>query len=285
MKNVAVLMTVFGRRDFTVKCLTKFYDAMKLTPQINYDIYLLDDASIDDTYTVISNLFPSVNLIKGEGNLFWCRGMIEAWKIASKIEYDGFILLNNDSYIFEDGLSVLFSNSFSTGNNSIISGAFKSEFNEKATYGGRLKGQLINLAPNGELQKIEWLNGNFVLIPKKIFDKIGMLDSVFHHSIGDYDYGLRAIKAGFKVFLTEKYVGTCEEHYKKQDCYDKEISLYKRVKNFYSPLGDNPFQRFIFLNRHESFLKASSAFVITHLYVFFPIFLDWYESRKLRRAE
>ena len=64
MKNIAVLMTVFGRKDYTVKCLTKFYDAQKLTPQTNYDIYLLDDASIDDTYIVIKNLFLFLNLIK-----------------------------------------------------------------------------------------------------------------------------------------------------------------------------------------------------------------------------
>lgn len=285
IKRIAVLMTVFNRKELTIRCLNNLKNAISRTSGLIYDTYILDDASTDGTSEMIKVLYPEVNLITSKGNLFWCRGMIEAWKAASQKQYDYFLMLNNDSFIFEDGLVTVLSCSSRTSDNSIISGAFRSEFSNKATYGGRLKGEKVNLAPNGDLQKIVWLNGNFVLVPKKVFDKIGMLDSVFHHAIGDYDYGLRAIQNGFEVFLTDKYVGTCEEHDKIQDCYDENIPFLKRIKKFYSPLGDNPFQRFIFLNRHQSFIKGMLAFGFTHFCVLNPRFVKWCEKKRLARSK
>ncbi|MCI9843864.1 glycosyltransferase family 2 protein [Flavobacterium pectinovorum] len=280
MIRVAVLMTVFNRKLLTIRCLENFEKAAKNTPDINYDIYILDDGSTDGTGNVLKTLFPNVKVIEGDGSYFWCRGMVKVWSEASKFDYDAYILLNNDSYIFDFALEELISSSKEKNHQSIISGAFRSEFYNVSTYGGKLKGQALTLIPDGTLQKIELLNGNLVLVPKVIYDKIGMLDPLFHHSIGDYDYGLRAIKNKFMVVLTKRYVGTCELHDSIQICYDSKKALFSRFKNFYSPLGDNPFQRFYFLNRHYSFFKAISAFFVTHLYVFFPGLLNWYEKLK-----
>jgi hypothetical protein len=72
---------------------------------------------------------------------------------------------------------------------SIISGAFVSESKKQVSYGGKINEKLIT--PNGQLQKITQLNGNFVLISKKVFEKVGLLDRIFHHSIGDYELSSR----------------------------------------------------------------------------------------------
>lgn len=283
MNKIAVLLTVYNRIQLTIKCLDHFYKAAEKTPNIEYDIYLTDDNSSDDTDSKISKLYPKIRLIKGSGKLFWCRGMILAWEYAlnQDIDYDGYLWLNNDSFIYENSLNSFLKWSKEKNDQSIISGAFQSDITGKPTYGGRLNGQVMNLAPNGTLQSIDWLNGNFVLIPKYVYNKIGILDPIFHHAIGDYDYGMRAKQNGIGLYLSKEYIGTCEDRNKLQGCYDKNNNLFKRFRIFYSPLGDDPFQRFVFLRRHYSIFKGVKSFIVTHLYVMFPSIIDIVIKRKI----
>ena len=281
MKHFAVLLTVFNRVELTKKCLNNLSDATELFSDASFDIILTDDGSTDNTTDIISSLFPNVKILKGNGELFWCRGMINSWEYAinSNKQYDGYILLNNDSYIFPNALLELIKQSEEKQNKAIISGAFKSEVTNNVTYGGRLKGQTRNLTPDGTLQKIDWMNGNLVFVPKYVYDKIGTLDKTFWHAIGDYDYGLRAIKENLEVVISKDYVGICEEHDKIEACYNKDVPIKKRFKNFYNPLGDDPFIRFVFLKRHYSLLKAIKSFTISHLFVIFPSFMKFYNNK------
>jgi len=57
------------------------------------------------------------------------------------------------------------------------------------------------IVPNGQLYKSGLINGNIVLIPKQVYEKVGMKDPVFQHAIGDSDYGYRVIEAGLKNYV------------------------------------------------------------------------------------
>jgi GT2 family glycosyltransferase len=281
MRSYAVLLTVFNRIELTRKSLVDFEKAVSFIPNASFDIFLTDDGSTDNTKEVISQEFPNITILEGNGNLFWCRGMVNSWKYAcgNNVNYDGYFWLNNDSYIFPNSIKEILSSSSEKSDQAIISGAFKSAINGLTTYGGRLKGQVKNLDPNGTLQRIEWMNGNLVFVPKYVFDRIGMLDDTFWHAIGDYDYGLRAIKNNIEVYLSKDYVGICEDHEKIEACYDVNVPIKKRFKNFYTPLGDDPFLRFIFLKRHYSIFKATKSFIITHLFVLFPSLMKLYNNK------
>ena len=45
------------------------------------------------------------------------------------------------------------------------------------------------------------INGNGVLIPQTVAQKIGNLSKKFTHGAGDYDYSLRAKKLGFASYI------------------------------------------------------------------------------------
>ena len=77
-----------------------------------------------------------------------------------------------------------------------------SEHTGKITYGGRNKEGILIIPDETTTQLCREINGNFVLIPKKIYDQVGMLDPVFPHAIGDFDYGLRVASSGFDCRIT-----------------------------------------------------------------------------------
>jgi GT2 family glycosyltransferase len=266
----AILMTVYNRKNKTLRCLDSLFHAINGDEDYSVEIYLTDDGSTDGTSEAIKERFPSVNILFGNGNLYWCRGMISAWEFASKAkDYDFYIWLNDDTFLFNHSISTLINSSVSKNHSAIIGGAFRSEFKNEPTYGGIANNRFV--VPNGNLQEIDLLNGNLVLVPKIVYEKIGMLDYSYHHGLGDHDYGLLAKKAGFKLFLTPIYIGYCERHDNKcPKCYDKSFSLIERFRFLYSPNGPNPLVNSLFFLRHRSMFETIDFFLTSNIVTAFP---------------
>lgn len=261
IKKYAVLLTCFNRKKVTLRCLKYLYSQ---TVSNLIDIFLCDDGSSDGTYEAVKEKFPQVNIFKGTGELFWNRGMLASWKKACEIkDYDAYIWLNDDAFLYNDALSEMIDCSYACDEKSIICGAFCSDTGE-FSYGGRKKDN-TPLIPNGIMQDVYWLNGNCVLVPKYVVKKIGLLDKMFHHHLGDFDYGLRAIKSGIKIVSTRKYLGVCSPNNIKNVRSRKNgLSLLGRFKRLYSPLGDNPFIQFRYTLRHFGLKPAIVIFLALH---------------------
>lgn len=260
--QLAVLLTCFNRKATTLRCLEQL-NKQNLTASM--DVFLCDDGSTDGTSDAIKKLFPQVYIIKGSGNLFWNRGMLTAWRKACETkDYDAYIWLNDDVYLYEGALQEMLECSSWCKNESIVCGAFctdKGEF----SYGGKNKKDKP-LIPNGELQQVYWLNGNCVLVPKYVVAKIGLLDGMFQHHMGDFDYGLRAQEAGINVCSSRKYIGECAKNPIAISRGRKSgVSMFKRFQRLYSPLGDNPFINFRYTLRHFGLLKALHVFIALHI--------------------
>lgn len=261
IKNVAILLTCYNRKNTTIRCLRNVF-LQKVCAHI--DVYLCDDASTDGTSAAIKKHFPNVFVIKGNGKLFWNRGMLKAWQAAySKHLYDAYIWLNDDAMLYDEAIQELLDCSCMKNDESIVCGAF-CDLDNKFSYGGRsIYGNPI--IPNGCMQSVYWLNGNCVLIPQIVVDKIGLLDSMFQHHLGDYDYGLRAIETGISIVSTRKYIGECIPNKIKNNRSRKNgLSLFGRFKRLYSPMGDNPIIQFKYSYRHFGIKKAFRIFLALH---------------------
>jgi len=263
MIKIAILITSHNRKEFTVLCLQHIFNSEKLNEFYIGDIYLVDDGSSDGTYEVIQNEYPSVHLIKGTGKLYWNRGMHLAWKTAAKrFDYDYYLWVNDDTFLFPESIFSLLS---LATQNTILCGPTKSPIDNLLTYGGYKNTQL--LAPNGYLQVCDHINGNCVLVSRKIFKTIGNLDFCFRHNLGDFDYGKRAIKAGFTLVLQKDYVGFCERNDYQKDNFSTKNTFIDRLIKFYSvKFGGTPIERFIYNNRHEGFILALKCFISSHLH-------------------
>ncbi len=260
--KVAVLITCHNRVDFTIKCLKSL-----LIEQNKLDVYLVDDNSTDQTKDVVNELFPQVNLIDGDGNLFWNRGMYLAWVNASRSNYDYYLWVNDDVVLDPSYFQELFECSELNNGEAIISGLVENDKGQ-TIYGGTDAHDNLYQA-NGKLNSIKNLNGNVVLVPRYVFEKVGFLDNQFHHDIGDVDYGLRAKKLGISVLTTRINIGKGHEN---NICRVRKnnVSLINRFKVLYSPLGANPIHHFVFLKRHKGTLPALFYFFFLHFLNFIP---------------
>lgn len=269
MYQIAVLLTSFNRKEKTLSCLQALNKVTENVPNIITDIYLVDDNSVDGTPQAVRENFNNVTLIIGTGQLFWNRGMNLAWSEASKKKYDYYLWLNDDTILKENAISTLLNDSRLFNNNAIICGVCESKEKGEITYGGYGKDTHEIILPIGRPQHCFFFNGNIVFVPKSVFNVLGNLDTIFHHSLGDFDYGLRAYKKGIKTYITSEIIGYCERNELPKWCNPK-YKIKERIKAFYSPLGSPPFQQFIFHKRHYGYFKAFTIFFSNHLRLIFP---------------
>lgn len=258
--TIAVLITVHNRKKTTLECLHNLYS--QNTGSYTLDVFLVDDASTDGTGDAVRAQYPDVNLILGDGNLFWNRGMRKAWEIALRRPHDFFLWLNDDTIIYENAINNILEDYHHLPPKSIISGATCASFdNTKVTYGGNTDKML---SPNGIPQHIDYMNGNFVLIPNIVCQVVGINDAKFTHSYGDREYSVRCNKNGIGVYLASHFIGICDVHEKVKKCYDPNYGLFERLKNLISPLGNPPSELFYMYYR-ESGLYIAIKYVLANL--------------------
>ena len=269
MKKIAILLTVFNRKEKTLKCLESVL-AQSSIQGYEVDVYMTNDGCTDGTPEAVAARFPIVHIIHGTGDLYWNRGMYTAWKVASETkDYDIYIWLNDDTLILEDGLRYMLLHYEETKGKAIIVASICSASKMDVTYGGIVDNR--RLIPNGKLQECDTFNGNFVLVPRDIFKSIGNLDWTFRHAIGDMDYGYRTRKAGFKIYASKEYLATCDLNPKLPKWARKEVPFRERIEHLYSPLGyAEPIPFFHYNLKNFGLWHAIKYFILTHIRVCFP---------------
>lgn len=264
MSNVAILLTCFNRKSLTLKCLERLF-----LLENQFDVFLVDDGSNDGTTEAIESLYPTVRIIQGSGNLFWARGMHLAWSVAYEaMDYDFYLWMNDDVVVYDFCLKEIFKCSTSMHDSAIISGIIESEDKKEILYGG-FDSSKKKVKPNGKMQPITNLNGNIVLVPKKVFNSLGNIDPYYHHDLGDVDYGLRAIDKGFSVMSTTVPIASGNKNLISR-LRQNRTSMIKRFKKLYSPLGNPPPINFYFRKKHMGLINACTYWLFLHFLNIIP---------------
>lgn len=277
LQKIAVLLTSFNRRETTLKCLYSLGLQKGIHKDFEISIFLVDDGSTDGTGNAVKEQFPMVEVIQGTGDLYWNRGMHLAWKTAveTSIDFDYYTWLNDDVLLYHNAIEHLLECAKESNEKGIICGVFEEKENSGIiSYGGgNLKGKtyIANKLHTDALESCEIINGNCVLIPKSVFLKVGLIDPIFPHSLGDHDYALRAKKKGIKAYTTIRIIGACSKNELPPKWCIPNVPLVKRLKSLYSPLGNShPYYYTIYINRHFGFTKAVKNYLSIHLRVLCP---------------
>ena len=207
MKNIAVLITCFNRAETTLRCLKTLFE-QEIPEEYHLEVFLVDDASPDHTGERVKQAFPVVHVIHGSGGLFWCGGMRLAWKTAAQSEnFDFYLWLNDDVSLNGDALRILLEDVQKLPCPAILGGCFYDPDTDEIFYGAP---EIRDLPGDAPVEVFGPMNGNLVLIPREVFRKIGGMSEKFTHQYGDFEYAIRAHRAGFRTFVAHKGVGTCK---------------------------------------------------------------------------
>lgn len=256
--KIAVAMTCHNRRNTTLACLRALFNSSG--PDIaSIDVYLVDDGSTDGSAQAIKTAYPNVTVLSGAGDLYWSRGTRAAVAEALTRPYDYFLLLNDDTTLYKDAVRTLVrteqSIRASCGRPSIVTGSVQDPVTGSITYGGLRRASPWRptrwnlVVPTDKPERVDTMNGNAVLIPREVIDRVGNLDERYVHGMGDLDYGLRAQRLGYAVYAGP-YVGTCPRNSARGTFLDGSIGLRRRFHHLLSPKGLPPAQWWTFTRQH-----------------------------------
>ena len=255
-KKLAILLTCHNRRDITLACLEKLYQQQNI-----FDVFLVDDGSVDGTSDAVKTNYPEVSVLEGDGNLFWVGGMRLAFAEAMKQSYDYYLWLNDDTLLDREALNNLLSVHHDLAKrghpDSIVVGSTRDPVTEQPTYGGAMQSKLWYtkkfefVEPGQSCQECDTFLGNCVLVSDSVATKVGNVDDAFMHTMGDLDYGLRARKLGCSVWTAPGFIGTCSRNSIGGSWADTKLSLNERLKKAFQPKGFPLKSWTVFCKRHS----------------------------------
>lgn len=247
MPRVCALLTCFDRRDTTLACLQALAESFAhagVAPQA----VLVDDGSRDGTAAAVQAHFAWVQLLRGDGSLYWCRGMHRAMAQALPQGFDHLLWLNDDTLLRPAALATLLATAQDLQRHEpqrndvrplILVGSTCDGIGDDGqtgapTYGGRWRPsawrptRFALRPPAAQPQAIDTFDGNIVLVSAAAAQAVGNLDAAFEHAMGDTDYGLRAGRAGVALWLAPGFQGTCRGNPRAGGFADASLPLRQR---------------------------------------------------------
>lgn len=217
---MAAVMTVFNRKTETLRCLRSL--SQQVLEGVELTVIVVDDASPDGTAQAIESQFPHVEMIRGTGDLYWNGGMRLGLGAAYAQGFDFYWWLNDDVELDPDALSRLLNTADSLMTRdewpAIVVGSTRDSQDGHVTYGGRVRKdprrpfRFSLVEPRHEPMQALTMNGNCVLVPREVADDMGNLAPAYRQQMGDHDYGLRANKAGYGIWVAPGTFGVCDVH-------------------------------------------------------------------------
>ncbi len=222
MIDISVIIVNYNVRYFIEQCLIS---VLKAKQNLNIEIIVVDNASVDNSVSVIESKFPSVHLIANKENVGFAKANNQAIKIA-RGKY--FLLLNPDTLVEEDTLIKIYDfmeknpdagalgvkmidgegkflpeskRSVPTITSSLFRFSGLSKLFPKSKIFNKYN---LGYLDENEIHEIDVLSGAFMCIRTDILPQVGYLDEAFFMYGEDIDYSYRIRKAGFKIYYFPK---------------------------------------------------------------------------------
>ena len=266
MNSVLALFTCFNRKEKTRQAIRTLVEG---NPQIRFSFLVVDDGSTDGTAEMLKeeSFGAEVQVLEGDGNLFYSRGMglgMDAL-LKSEAQYDYLLMMNDDVAFFPGCIEALAEQSQRKENAVIVGATRDSQGN--LSYSGIVyeKGIHYRFQNPGEETPADTMNANCVLIPYALFRKTGSMDPHYHHSLGDFDYGFALRKAGGTLLVSESFVGLCADNPQEGTWYNRSLPRKERLRRKESVKGDPVGPWFYYLRKHFGLLAAVKSSVTPYI--------------------
>ena len=195
MSQPTIIIPVHNRRDTTLACLRHLLATGDLG---RCNVIVVDDGSNDGTTEAVSAEFPEVEILHGDGNLWWTGAIAFGMQRASAAGAEVICWLNDDCLPAPGTLDALFEAAVVDPGQVVAPACFNADTNEPVP--NAFAGRNRITAKLGETLPADGLSGFCVALPRAVWTRIGLPDPVrFPHYFGDNAYTLSAARAGFPV--------------------------------------------------------------------------------------
>ncbi len=215
--DVSIILVTYNTQELTLNCLNSIYEKTK---DINFDVWVVDNNSSDNTVNAIKEKFPQVNLIQNKINL----GFGSANNCAIKQSQAKYIfLLNTDTELKNNAVKILFDymeenpqtgaaggNLYDSEDKNVHSYGYFQTFKSKMVKTFHLynmfpkeKEKLKDKGENQEeiIKEVEIIVGADLFLRKSVLDKIGLFDEDFFLYDEESELQFRLKQTGYKIFI------------------------------------------------------------------------------------
>jgi GT2 family glycosyltransferase len=247
--KLSIVVVSYNVRRYLDQCLSSVIKALE---GIEGDVYVVDNASTDDSMTFLPQKYPEVHFIVNEENL----GFARANNIAIRQSQSKYVLLlNPDTSVSENTLhdALTFMD-----NHPKVGGVGVMMHNEDGTLApesrraiptpwvsalkmlGFTRRYYMSHLPWDQPNRIEVISGAFCLLRRAALDEVGLLDEDFFMYGEDIDLSYRLLKGGWENW----YLPLSIVHYKGKSTRKTD---FRYVHVFYQAM-------LIFFRKHYSHL-------------------------------
>ncbi len=218
MLDVSVIIVNWNTREYLRNCLDSVFATVR---QIEIEVIVVDNASSDDSVSVVEREFPQVKLIKNESN----RGFAAANNQGMKAARGRYVLLlNSDTIVLDEALdaTVRFADSepqaavvgcrvvnpdrtlqatgfmYPSLLNMVLSCTYLYKLFPRSRFFGR---ERMTWWDRDDVREVDVVTGCFMLVRREAIEQVGGMDEAFFMYGEETDWCYRFKQAGWKMLF------------------------------------------------------------------------------------
>jgi len=215
--DVSIVIVSYNGRDFLQQCLASIHGE---TRDVEFEVIVVDNASLDGTPDMVSAGFPQVHLIRRASNAGFAAAANEGLRVARG---DALMLINPDSELYgnilppmlrylreQPDIGILAPKLLDPGGTVQLSvrrfPGFQTALFNRYSALTRLvpdnrysRGYLMTDFDHDRIADVDWASAACWLLSRGAYEEIGPLDEGYFWAVEDVDYCQRAHRAGWRV--------------------------------------------------------------------------------------
>ena len=279
--KVSIIIVSWNVKDYLKTCLESIQATLNRN---NFEIFVVDNDSKDETVKFVKENFPQINLISNRNNVGFAKANNQA---ITKSHGEYVLLLNPDTVVLTDAIKRMYDFMESNAEYGAVGPKIFTDDRASVSFCAARKFPSIrtiffSLTTLNRLSKcfsssaMEWwdhkdsrevdsLSGACMMVRKKAIDEIGLFDENFFMYAEDIDWCYRIKKGGWKIFYL---IEAAIIHYGERSAVKKFTETENMVENFKA--------YFKYFKKHYGFVYAFCyrlmlGFVMTGWNVFWAI--------------
>lgn len=212
--GVYIIIVNWNGLSDTLECL----QSIKKIDYPNYKIVIIDNGSKNNEAEAIKQKYPEVHLIKNKENRGFTLAANQGIEFGLQKKADYILLLNNDTVVSPDFLSILVDYSKKHENVGAVGPKMLYYNSNKIWFNGGMvywwigfNRHLERLKENSKSNvyfplEVDYVTGCCFLIKREVLKRVGKLDPIYITSYEDVDWCFRAKKLGYKNLVLPKAI-------------------------------------------------------------------------------